>query len=102
MRLLAHVEERGYNLRVEAPVDEALAARGSLQGWPQVPLLGYHFQMIADEYRNGAFDRALTTAIAQFKSNHGGKAPRVLDIGSGSGLLAMMAARAGASEVHSL
>ena len=50
----------------------------------------------------GAFDRALIAAISQFKSRHGGKAPRVLDIGSGSGLLAMMAARAGASEVHSL
>ena len=36
-------------------------------------------------------DAALIAAVARYRAEHGGKAPRVLDIGSGSGLLAMMA-----------
>ena len=50
----------------------------------------WHFPMVADDERNAAYDAALRRAAP-------GK--RVLDIGSGSGLLAMMAARAGAVEV---
>ena len=54
--------------------------------------------MIADTTRNGCFDRAII--------NHLRKRPEaarhVLDIGSGSGLLAMMAVRAGAVRVSSL
>ena len=38
----------------------------------------------------------------RFKARHPNRPMRVLDIGSGSGLLAMMAARAGAEVVHSL
>ncbi len=66
--------------------------------WPQVNLLAYHFPMVHDEGRNGAFDRALRAAVGRFAEEYG-RMPRVLDIGSGSGLLAMMAARAGATEV---
>jgi predicted O-methyltransferase YrrM len=47
--------------------------------------------MVRDELRNAAYDRALRRAL-----NAGG---RVLDIGTGTGLFAMMAARAGADEV---
>ena len=65
-------------------------------------MLADHFPMVADEGRNRAFDRALVASIDRFAEAHGGRKPRVLDIGSGSGLLAMMAARAGATEVHSL
>ncbi|HUO21068.1 MAG TPA: tetratricopeptide repeat protein [Caulobacteraceae bacterium] len=50
----------------------------------------WHFPMVADDERNAAYDAALRRAAP-------GK--RVLDIGAGSGLLAMMAARAGAAEV---
>jgi type II protein arginine methyltransferase len=46
--------------------------------------------MVADEDRNAAYDAALRRAAP---------GRRVLDIGSGSGLLAMMAARAGAADV---
>ena len=54
---------------------------------------GWHFAMIQDDVRNQAFLGAIERAI---RPNM-----KVLDIGSGSGLLAMMAARAGAQEVHS-
>ena len=104
IRLRASHDEK--TLVLDAPVDgdaEADAARcGRIVQWPRVNALAYHFPMIADEGRNGAFDRALISAVTRFKRENNGKGPRVLDIGSGSGLLAMMAARAGASEVHSL
>jgi type II protein arginine methyltransferase len=50
----------------------------------------WHFEMLNDEKRNEAFRRALVNAITPETI--------VLDIGSGTGLLAMMAARAGAKE----
>ena len=50
----------------------------------------WHFEMLNDEERNHAFETALAKAITDNTI--------VLDIGSGSGLLAMMAARAGARE----
>ena len=50
----------------------------------------WHFEMLNDEKRNAAFQRALANAITPETI--------VLDIGSGTGLLAMMAARAGAKE----
>jgi len=50
----------------------------------------WHFPMIADRARNAAYASALERAAP---------GRRVLDIGSGSGLLAMMAARAGAASV---
>jgi len=50
----------------------------------------WHFPMMADAERNDAYDQALRRAAP---------GRRVLDIGSGSGLLAMMAARAGAEIV---
>ena len=55
-----------------------------------------HMNKVKDSYNVNA----LTQAVARFKERHGGTPPRVLDSGSGSGLLAMMAARAGAMEVR--
>ena len=49
----------------------------------------WHFPMINDERRNSAYNRAIKVLRGQ----------RVVDIGGGSGLLAMMAARAGAEQV---
>lgn len=79
-------------LFVDAPAE--LCQSGRLVRWPLAPCLAYHFPMIADEGRNGCFDRALRAAVTDFGSREG-RAPHMLDIGSGSGLLAMMAARAG-------
>jgi predicted O-methyltransferase YrrM len=53
----------------------------------------WYFSMVRDEGRNAAYDRVLRRAL------RGGG--RVLDIGAGAGLFAMMAARAGADEVIS-
>lgn len=51
----------------------------------------WHFPMMNDTVRNDAYEKALKSAL-----QNGGV---VLDIGSGSGLLAMMAARHGATKV---
>lgn len=54
----------------------------------------WHFPMMNDTARNDAFEGALKAAVNP--DSH------VLDIGSGSGLLALMAARAGAARVDTV
>lgn len=54
-------------------------------------LIPWHFPMMNDTVRNDAYEKALKASL-----NNGGV---VLDIGSGSGLLSMMAARHGATRV---
>lgn len=51
----------------------------------------WHFRMMHDEARNRAYDAAIRRAV--------GPQTHVLEIGTGSGLMAMMAARAGARTV---
>ena len=53
----------------------------------------WHFPMLADKLRNDSYEEAIIRAV---KKKSGA---RVLDIGSGTGLLSMMAARAGAQHV---
>jgi type II protein arginine methyltransferase len=50
--------------------------------------------MINDQDRNDAYERAVRTAIQSKKAAGKGEV-MVLDIGAGSGLLSMLAARAG-------
>jgi SAM-dependent methyltransferase len=63
------------------------AARRVLNRWTP----GYHLPMMNDQRRNAAWDKALRRAIQP--------GMRVLEIGTGAGMLAMMAARAGADLV---
>ncbi|WP_250890266.1 tetratricopeptide repeat protein [Sphingobium nicotianae] len=58
----------------------------------QVPF--WHIPMLNDVRRNRAFEAAIIAALDKV-----GPHARVLDIGAGSGLLSMMAARAGAQSV---
>ncbi len=57
----------------------------------------WHFPMMNDGVRNDAYDKALGAAIKAKSTEK--KAASVLEIGTGSGLLALMAARHGASRV---
>ncbi len=66
-------------------------ARANLEAMDQATVPLWHFLMLADTPRNTAYQRAIERAV--------GPGSRVLDIGTGSGLLAMMAARAGADSV---
>jgi type II protein arginine methyltransferase len=77
-------------MRAERPddVDLLSAERAVLaHGIPQ-----WHAKMLSDTVRNDGYERALQRAVQPDSI--------VLDIGSGSGLLAMMAARAGARHVY--
>ena len=58
------------------------------------PILGYHFSMVNDVARAVAFKRGLAEAITP--------ASIVVDLGSGSGLLAVMAAQLGARHVFAI
>jgi type II protein arginine methyltransferase len=72
-----------------APADgevRAISAEVFSSGVPR-----WHFPMMQDRERNTAYEAAIRRAIRP--------GCRVLEIGTGSGLMAMMAARAGAAEV---
>jgi hypothetical protein len=55
--------------------------------------------MLRDDARNEAYRDGISRAIRELERRHGAGAARVLDIGTGSGLLAMMACDAGAGAV---
>jgi predicted RNA methylase len=95
----AHLENKQYNdarhcfESVLYLVPEHHEARLGLNRVHRKIIPRWHFEMLNDEERNSAFERALAKAITPSTT--------VLDIGSGSGLLAMMAARAGAKQTIS-
>jgi SAM-dependent methyltransferase len=74
-----------------APDDGEVPSIGTAVLSESVP--GWHFSIVRDQARNAAYDAALRRNIRP--------GTRVLEIGAGSGLLAMMAARAGAVEITS-
>ncbi len=66
-------------------------ARQNLESLAVQQVPQWHFDMLADNARNLAYQQAIERAVE--------KSTRVLDIGTGTGLLSMMAARAGARSV---
>jgi len=52
----------------------------------------WHFDMVLDECRNDAYEGAIQRAI-EFQQAGGEACIKVLDIGSGCGMLSLMAAR---------
>jgi SAM-dependent methyltransferase len=72
-----------------APDDGKLAAQ--IKSFINRTVPGWHFSIVRDDARNAAYDAALRRAVTP--------GARVLEIGTGTGLLAMMAARAGAAAV---
>ena len=85
-------------LEIDAADETAAAALEALIA-SLVP--AWHAAMLNDARRNDAFDAAIRRAVGHYAAAHGGSADgmHVLDIGTGTGLLAMMAARAGAGRV---
>jgi type II protein arginine methyltransferase len=71
---------------------ELLHAKANLRSAYHGVVPPWHFAMMDDQRRNEAYEAAIKRAV---------KGKRVLDIGTGAGLLALMAARAGASQVTS-
>jgi len=69
---------------------ELAEAKTNLRSAYQDIVPSWHFAMMSDKSRNDAYEAAI---------NRAAPGRRVLDIGTGSGLLAMMAARAGAKQV---
>ena len=78
--------ERALARHGDDPLWQALAGAVLRHGVP-----GFHVRMLRDGRRNAAY----RAAIERFAPGR-----KVLDIGTGSGLLAMMAARAGAAQVY--
>ena len=87
--LRARVYPLALEARAHAPDDVEVAARTQQLIGHSVPR--WHFNMLRDEPRNAAFDAAIRRAVTP--------GTHVLDIGAGSGLLSLMAARAGAGRV---
>jgi protein arginine N-methyltransferase 7 len=93
---VAHINgpvERAYGLALQArrlaPDDPGIHSLTEAPFTASVP--EWHFGIVRDEARNQAYEAALIRAVHS--------EAHVLDIGAGTGLLAMMAARAGAKAV---
>ncbi|CAM9336262.1 unnamed protein product, partial [Ectocarpus fasciculatus] len=74
------------------PVDAAMAAEDTTS-------MSQMTSMLHDASRNTKYETAITNAVHTFIEEHG-RPPVVLDIGQGTGLLSMLAVRAGAVEIY--
>jgi type II protein arginine methyltransferase len=87
--------EDAYRLARQAR--NAAPGDAEIAGLTQAPMThgvpDWHFRIVRDTRRNDLYEAAIRRAVKP--------GMRVLDIGAGTGLLAMMAARAGAAEVIS-
>ncbi len=90
-RLGLWVQSRQLLLRARASAEPGSKLHREICDWIAGAIPSWHWSMLRDEARNAAFERAIQRAVRP--------GDRVLDIGTGSGLLAMIAARAGAGEV---
>lgn len=89
--------EAAYRRALGVEPGNELAVRGLNHVYTLV-VPRWHFVMMNDRWRNEAYDVAISRAIRRFRESTG-RSPLVLEIGAGSGLLSMMAARAGAEHV---
>jgi len=84
-----------HNLRVSFPgLSETAEKDESLQ---VSSVSRWHWGMMHDERRNAVYNDAICRALKK-----AGPDIRCMDIGSGSGLLAMMLARGGAKQIHTI
>lgn len=79
-----------HKAETQFPEDHEIMFRRGQYASRLIP--GWHLPMLADSDRNDAFEEAIKAKVKP--------GDIVLDIGTGSGLLAMMAARAGAEHVY--
>lgn len=86
---LARAYAAALDARALAPADPAIEALTAEPIYRSVP--SWHVQMVREVARNAAYRDAIERAVKP--------GMRVLDIGAGTGLLAMIAARAGAGSV---
>ena len=78
------------------------AAAESLESLRSFAAERWHFRMLNDRERNSEYDRAIGRAVTRLRARNAaaGQPVTVLDIGAGTGILSMMAARAGADRVY--
>ncbi|GMF65813.1 unnamed protein product [Phytophthora lilii] len=69
------------------------------EAYKNVVAMSQMTSMLRDKDRNDCYERGIKRAIAKFKAERG-RAPVVLDIGTGTGLLSMFAATHGAEHVY--